>query len=317
MTQDQASSSAPQDAETDSKQDAETQAPVNSETPVPVNLPLNGELLPPQPPGNALIPDSPLQQDLAAATTTLEIKTVHDKSATLRDHARRAKDRALFDEATEVMLEAQRLIGQQLIDMAARGERTLGHAPMKKVEFPEGTPLSLADLGITKKQSSNWQWLARMSEKEFKALAKDRKTRVAVVMGVEEVQFPRRTAAKAHARPEKTASKVDNASGVKGDADGTTTKDEATNETVADQTEGRTPQTSNAKTQTKTVSGARSRSNGSLRPSALQFKDFQAQLRSVTTRLLATIDDPPPDLMAHLKKCAFEIAGLVERGYTH
>jgi hypothetical protein len=32
--------------------------------------------------------------------------------------------------------------------MAERGERVSGFAPLKKVEFPDGTPLTLEDLGL-------------------------------------------------------------------------------------------------------------------------------------------------------------------------
>jgi hypothetical protein len=62
--------------------------------------------------------------------------------------------------------------------------------------------------------------------------------------------------------------------------------------------------------------GSRSQSNGSLPLRPLPFKQFQEQLCSEATRLLATINEPPADLMDHLRNLVAQISSLVERGYT-
>jgi hypothetical protein len=307
MTKDQAETSAPQDAE--------TQAPVNSETPAPQD----GELLGPETPSTALVA-SPLRQQLLAATAIPDIKTVADKSATLRDHARRAQDRALFDEATEVLKSAQLKAGQQLTDMRVRGERASGHGDQKS-GFRHGTP-KLADLGITKKQSADWQALARLTEQEFAAHVERCKSRVVEAAEVEQVQFPRRTTPKAHPRPakyprvsRKFATKPSECEVEANEVNA----DERTDSTKLDnaveaKSEKPSSRTSKLKPPTKTA-GRSSRHDASLPLRPLQFKTFQAQLCSEATRLLATIQDPPADLMAHLRNCVAAITGLVERGY--
>jgi hypothetical protein len=313
MTHDKAASSAQQNTETDPKQSAETQVPV-AETQTLVNFEapaLNGEILSPQSTSNAMIQYSPVRQELAAATTIPEIKTIHDKSATLRDHARRAQDRALFDEATEVLLEAQRLIGQQLIDMAARGERASGHGDQKS-EFRNGTP-KLEDLGITKKQSSEWQASARMSKDEFKTLVKYRKTSVAVVLGLEEVQFPRAATKKADADTKSETApepSVDPAA-----VDGKTTA-----QAIIDKPKSKKLPSHASKT--KTSQGMSSKSNGSLSLKPLPYKEFYERLRGVGKRLMSHANEknssiPGADLMDHLNTLRAEFNSLVDRGYTH
>jgi hypothetical protein len=165
--------------------------------------------------------------------------------------------------------------------------------------------LTLKDLGITKKQSPDWQAWARMSNNEFKALTKERKTRVAVTMGVVEVNYPRRTAAKARRAPApypRVSRKFGEPLGREIEAD------EADNSDATDEAD-------NSNTRTQTGSAGRLK-HGSFQLSALPFNTFQAQLRSEAKRLLATIDNPPDDLLAHLRNCAVAITGLVDRGFT-
>lgn len=60
--------------------------------------------------------------------------------------------------------------------MAERGERASAGRPEEKGSSSE--PLKLADLGVTKKQSHNWQKLAEMPEEAFDAKAATAKKRV-------------------------------------------------------------------------------------------------------------------------------------------
>jgi hypothetical protein len=101
-----------------------------------------------------------------------EVKNIRDKAVAMKAYAEQAKDAELIGYATEIRLRAERRAGELLIEMAARKERHDGRGHTKSVGSRSVTPRSepkLADLGVTKTQSSRWQKLAEMPASKFEA----------------------------------------------------------------------------------------------------------------------------------------------------
>lgn len=96
-------------------------------------------------------------------------------------HARQAKDQDLILWATEIKVRAERKCGAMLAESAAHGERNTGGKPSKAatvsenvtngldVKFSRGPIPTLAEIGITRDQSSRYQQLASMSDEHFEA----------------------------------------------------------------------------------------------------------------------------------------------------
>lgn len=119
---------------------------------------------------------------LAEAHRVDEVRDVRDKAVAMQAYARQAKDTELINYATDIRLRAERRAGELLRAMKARGERAaVGRPNAEPVEidkrYPDDTisavvstgdwPPKLADLGVTKLQSSRWQKLAELPEPEF------------------------------------------------------------------------------------------------------------------------------------------------------
>jgi hypothetical protein len=96
-----------------------------------------------------------------------EVKEIRDKAVAVAAYARQAQDTELESLASGIKLRAERRVGELLGETAARGERQRGHGD-QRAESRATTPLpTLADLGITKDQSSRWQAIAKIPEAEF------------------------------------------------------------------------------------------------------------------------------------------------------
>ena len=114
---------------------------------------------------------------LAKAVRVDEVKDIRDKAAAMQAYAKQAKDRELIGYATEIRMRAERRAGQLLAEMAEKKERHTGKAGKgSRVATPTKQP-KLADIGVTKSQSSRWQKLADKSEKDFEAVVETAKTK--------------------------------------------------------------------------------------------------------------------------------------------
>jgi N6-adenosine-specific RNA methylase IME4/ribosomal protein L12E/L44/L45/RPP1/RPP2 len=103
-----------------------------------------------------------------------EAKDIRDKAVALQAYARQANDTALLDHATDIRLRAERRAGEILMRMAEDGER-FAQGGDREAKSQEGI-LRLSDLGVTPKQSSMWQTLARVDETSFEEIVASRKS---------------------------------------------------------------------------------------------------------------------------------------------
>lgn len=101
---------------------------------------------------------------LSIAVEVDEVKDIRDKAEAMAAYARQAKDTELVQWATEIKVRAERKAGQMLAEMPkAKGGILRGHTMV-----PRGNEAkTLADIGITKNESSRWQKLAAVTDTQF------------------------------------------------------------------------------------------------------------------------------------------------------
>lgn len=101
--------------------------------------------------------------------TTATASATH--AAPLAAYARQAKDSELIQYATEIKVRAERRCGELLRDTAQRGERATqashGRGVQASVESSDARPPTLADMGLTRDESSRYQQLAAMPAEHF------------------------------------------------------------------------------------------------------------------------------------------------------
>lgn len=107
---------------------------------------------------------------LAAVHSYDEVKDIMDQAERAAVYARQANDSDLIKYATEIRVRAQRRAGEML----AQTEKATGAKGIGPIAVPFGyrnqpVPATLEEIGVTKKQSSNWQALASMTEEHFEA----------------------------------------------------------------------------------------------------------------------------------------------------
>ncbi len=115
---------------------------------------------------------------LAEAKAVDDVKRIMDQSAALKEYARRAADRTLEIDATEIRFYAERRLGEMIaaqnatvgLNAGSRGQLKGRDAsgPAKR-EAPEDVRPKLAEVGISHKLSSHAQKLAAVPEQEFQA----------------------------------------------------------------------------------------------------------------------------------------------------
>jgi hypothetical protein len=107
---------------------------------------------------------------LAAAHRVDEVKDIRDKAEAMAAYARQAKDQELILWATEIKVRAERRAGEMLATAAKNGQRSGRGNPFSRMsERPTFAPPTLADMGLTRDDSSRFQQLASMSEAHFEA----------------------------------------------------------------------------------------------------------------------------------------------------
>jgi hypothetical protein len=121
-------------------------------------------------------------QDMRGLTNIQQFRfknIVHETRGYARNHIcqRTASPRRVAPAQPEARMRAERRAGECLRDMAERGERRGPHG--NNLSSDEGTQ-KLSDLGVTKKQSHNWQKLAEMPDEAFEARATPLAPRIAI-----------------------------------------------------------------------------------------------------------------------------------------
>lgn len=107
---------------------------------------------------------------LAAVHSYDEVKDIMDQAERAAVYARQANDSDLIKYATEIRVRAQRRAGEMLAQTEkATGAKGIGPIAVTEWNRNQPVPATLEEIGVTKKQSSNWQALASMTEEHFEA----------------------------------------------------------------------------------------------------------------------------------------------------
>lgn len=99
-----------------------------------------------------------------------EVMDIKNQAIALDAYARQAKDPELINLATDIRMRAERRAGELLAAMERNGERKGPGRPANNNGSdaqPLDEPKTLDELGIRKDQSSRWQKIAALPEKEF------------------------------------------------------------------------------------------------------------------------------------------------------
>lgn len=147
---------------------------------------------------------------LAAVHSYDEVKDIMDQAERAAVYARQANDSELIKYATEIRVRAQRRAGEMLAATPKnKGTQVCGGddtgAPVVKASDRREVA-TLADMGITKNQSSNWQALASMSDAHFEATVEAAKDTAGEVTTAFMLREARRC--RTHGKP-KTGPKAD------------------------------------------------------------------------------------------------------------
>lgn len=158
----------------------------------------------------ALVKYEAARSALQACHDIDEVKDIRDKAQAMAAYAKQAKDSKLVEWASEIKVRAERRAGGMLAEMKINGSRHNGKHPENLLqnprECPEVTPEetpTLETLGVTKKQSSQWQKVASIPEAKFEKAITSTKESAGMVT----------TAAvlRSAIRPERPAPKVEKA----------------------------------------------------------------------------------------------------------
>lgn len=148
----------------------------------------------------ALVKYEAARTALAAAHRVDEVKNIRDKAEAMAAYARQAKDTELIQYATEIKVRAERRCGELL----SRAEKNTGTRVRAGVVVERSDRQTLADIGLTKDQSSRYQQLAAMPDEHFEtavATAKETAGEVTTAFMLREAKKHRPVA-----RPKKTKS---------------------------------------------------------------------------------------------------------------
>lgn len=110
---------------------------------------------------------------LAEARSVDEVKNIRDKAIAMTQYAKLAKDHDLELMAKEIRLRAERRAGEMLAEIPDVHKPGPGRSKTEstRVHLVSEVP-TLQELGVTKKQSSAWQQLAKVPEPIFEQAVK-------------------------------------------------------------------------------------------------------------------------------------------------
>jgi N6-adenosine-specific RNA methylase IME4 len=132
---------------------------------------------------NALLKYDAARRALAEAVAFDEVKGWADKAEALRVYARQAGDVQLEQDATEIRLRAVRRFGQLELELKAQGLMHQGGRPKAPETGTESEPVSekvtLSDLGVDKRFSSNAQAVGGIAERAFEAMVERKRAEIA------------------------------------------------------------------------------------------------------------------------------------------
>jgi hypothetical protein len=117
-----------------------------------------------------------MRRAIQAAHKIDEVKSIRDKAVALQAYAKQANDDEMLVWVREIKLRAERRAGELLreTERAAGSRKQLAGRNSSGGTIrlpPEKTTPKLKDLGITKRQSANWQQLANVPAAKFEQLA--------------------------------------------------------------------------------------------------------------------------------------------------
>lgn len=107
------------------------------------------------------------KQAIAEYKSVDEVKDFRDKAVAIQAYAKQANDYDLERDASIARVRSERRCGELL-------KETVQHGGNRKSKSDGSTLKTLAEMGVTKDQSSNWQKLAEVPEKEFEEIINDK-----------------------------------------------------------------------------------------------------------------------------------------------
>lgn len=117
---------------------------------------------------------------LAEAKTLDDVKEIHDKAEAMRVYARLAHDTQMEQDAAELRMRAKRRFGEMAAELKERGHLRTGPRPDRAIGAgEEPIPFTLADLGVTKKFSSQAQKTSGIAAQAFEMLVQTTRDRIA------------------------------------------------------------------------------------------------------------------------------------------
>lgn len=123
----------------------------------------------------SLIAISHASRMLAEAKSLEDVKSIRDLARAAEAWARsRHLGIEIENHGAEIRLRAERKGGEMLVASAESGERARSSVDVRYAG-QESPPATLADLGITRDQSSDWQAVAAIPEPAFEAIVADAK----------------------------------------------------------------------------------------------------------------------------------------------
>jgi hypothetical protein len=81
------------------------------------------------------------KKTLAEAKTLREVKDIADKAASIKEYARRAKDKALIEDATSLKMDAERKVGEMMAEMRETGQMNRGSRNSFRGRDSSGEPV--------------------------------------------------------------------------------------------------------------------------------------------------------------------------------